>query len=1204
MTQPLLLEELSIVRLAGIDEPFAVQSLSPGVNLVFGPNASGKSSLIRAIELVLWPPLHKRPLVTISARFHLAGDTWEIRVDGDSTRALRNGAPASVPVLPSPELRHRYRLSLHDLLGSESGDGGFAAAIARASVGGLDLGAAADRLGFADKPPARLQVRSDWDANRRALDNARQRARALQREAEALIELDRARADAAAAQHELTRLDAALRVCAADERLREAEDALSALPDTIDALSGREADDAEALLVAWRQLLSARARAGQQREDAQQRMRELFDVRVPAEEERLAWRALARRLREYDDQLARDQVSLASSTAEREHARPHDRLAPLDRATLETLVGFARRFERAHGALLAAEQHRDALCPGDVHGAPGEELPADSLRDLLRVLTQWLAADARESARPTAGVLWWGMLLALAVSGWVILAVRWHWAAAIGAVVAVLSVVLMRRTEPRVAPDAERLTREYTALWGSPLPAWDRDHVLAALDVVTRALAAARAREHDHVRRRDAERAVVQARAQFTPLEAERAALASRFGVVPDADAQMLPWFVHQLITWDEAHRAVIALEARIRAVQASRTDVCEELATLLAGIGESIPDSSARLEGLLDALDARTDSHREAARLRGDADRALQTMHEELAALRAAWRTLLERASIAWTELPEEMQVQHEQRLRDTVAVFELRVGQYRQFQELAQRRRDALRDHEVAAAPYQEDDTFAALTRQPPEMLRALREETATRASAYTTLVERAAALRQRVDDAKQSHDVEAALARFEESGAELARAQQASLEAMVGSALLEHVQSATRDVHRPAVFHRARELFARITHGRWQLTLEEDDAGEPTFRAIDSRTLRVCPLEELSSGTRVQLLVAVRMAFVEITEGSVRLPLFLDEALGTSDDQRAQALIDAALELVRDGRQLFYFTAQRDEVEKWRTTLTGRGLRWQEFDLAQLRRGYERDVVAPPRVHVAPAVRPALPDPERHTHEQYGAVLEIPEVRAGFTPAGATHPWYVIEDVRVLHEVLSLGVTTWGELQWYVDANGQFSESVVAPERYATALGRARLLMRAVDVLHRESRVGRGDPVDRTRLLEAGVSSERLLDAVSAVAEACSGEASALLERLDNGAAPGFGPQRVTQLRERLQQIGCLDPSPPRSANEIRLAMIAAVHHALEPGDVDGVLARIAAVRDRVMQDHVAREDTPRDRTLDPGILFPKDPKPAEQ
>ena len=54
--------ELFIERMPGIDEPFRV-AFRPGLNAVEGPNAAGKTSLVRAVRALLWPELERgRPL--------------------------------------------------------------------------------------------------------------------------------------------------------------------------------------------------------------------------------------------------------------------------------------------------------------------------------------------------------------------------------------------------------------------------------------------------------------------------------------------------------------------------------------------------------------------------------------------------------------------------------------------------------------------------------------------------------------------------------------------------------------------------------------------------------------------------------------------------------------------------------------------------------------------------------------------------------------------------------------------------------------------------------------------------------------------------------------------------------------------------------------------------------------------------------------
>src|SRR5690606_26849641 len=230
-------------------------------------------------------------------------------------------------------------------------------------------------------------------------------------------------------------------------------------------------------------------------------------------------------------------------------------------------------------------------------------------------------------------------------------------------------------------------------------------------------------------------------------------------------------------------------------------------------------------------------------------------------------------------------------------------------EYREAAQALRDAQRDSASALA------ALGASTESEPSLmdtaideLRVLHAAARDAAGEHDTLVREISSLEALVDAAKHDGDVERAQAQVAAAEDTLRDSRERDLRALVGNVLVQHVQRATRDQHRPEVFHRARELFAQVTRGHYRLEFDDSDLGEvSSFRAVDTLTGRGKSFDELSSGTRVQLLLAVRVAFVETQEHGLRLPLFLDETLGTSDDHRARAIIDAILALAEAGRQV---------------------------------------------------------------------------------------------------------------------------------------------------------------------------------------------------------------------------------------------------------------------------------------------------------
>jgi hypothetical protein len=440
----------------------------------------------------------------------------------------------------------------------------------------------------------------------------------------------------------------------------------------------------------------------------------------------------------------------------------------------------------------------------------------------------------------------------------------------------------------------------------------------------------------------------------------------------------------------------------------------------------------------------------------------------------------------------------------------------------------------------------------------------EDATRLAAeLVPLTEQVMRLRAEIDRAKQTSDVEAALAEVAAAESALRATRERDLNAIVGDLLVRHVQRVTRDQHRPAVFHRARELFAQVTRGRYRLDFDEGDA--PAFRAFDTTTGLGHDLYQLSSGTRVQLLLAVRVAFVESQEPEFRLPLLLDETLGTSDDVRAQAIIDAVITLAEGGRQVFYFTAQRDEVGKWLAALEARAAPHALIDLAAARR--QRPVDDTEIVPLAPVLLELLPEPDGCTHDDYGARLGVPPIRPGQDDVGSTPLWYLVDDLPALYELLRAGVETWGALRTLAEGGGG---GVIDPQ--SPTLARAAGLARAIEALHAEARIGRGRPVDRTALVVSGaLSSERQLEKILELAIQYEHGARPLIDALERREVSHLREHTIAALREFLERNGYVDDRPPRTSDQLRAAMLAAASaeiaaRVLGPEDVHELVRRI--------------------------------------
>lgn len=144
-----------------------------------------------------------------------------------------------------------------------------------------------------------------------------------------------------------------------------------------------------------------------------------------------------------------------------------------------------------------------------------------------------------------------------------------------------------------------------------------------------------------------------------------------------------------------------------------------------------------------------------------------------------------------------------------------------------------------------------------------------------------------------------------------AEVADAADEYVRLVLAHQLLEEQVAALRDQHQGPLLHRARELFAELTLGRYSgIDTDTDERGEPFILARDAQdALR--RVEELSTGTRDQLYLAMRLAALEqYIARNGPLPLVLDDLFVHFDDERTEAGL-RVLDSLADTTQVLLFT-----------------------------------------------------------------------------------------------------------------------------------------------------------------------------------------------------------------------------------------------------------------------------------------------------
>lgn len=161
---------------------------------------------------------------------------------------------------------------------------------------------------------------------------------------------------------------------------------------------------------------------------------------------------------------------------------------------------------------------------------------------------------------------------------------------------------------------------------------------------------------------------------------------------------------------------------------------------------------------------------------------------------------------------------------------------------------------------------------------------------------------------DGADAAQELSATVARLAELSSMWARRR-------VAVAVLERVVEQYREKHQGPVLTRASELFRRLTLGRFsRLQVGLGETRLECVEAIDGRGLE---LEHLSTGTRMQLFLALKLASLEqYLETAPPLPLLLDDVLVEWDDERSRVALEILAEF-SERVQILLFTHHGRDV-----------------------------------------------------------------------------------------------------------------------------------------------------------------------------------------------------------------------------------------------------------------------------------------------
>jgi hypothetical protein len=1124
----------------GIDDPFVLEGLERDLQLVIGPNASGKSTLCRAVRALLWPDVNADERISVTADFHEQDDVLQVARERRKVRWQKNGLEADAPELPGPHVARCFTVGIRDLIAlhGETTDAEIALEIGRQMSGGYDLGAVEEAC-FRVSDRRGANAEKNLGAENRGLQEIKNRQRELAEQESSLLQLGSELESARRARREIDLLVKARDLARARSELEVLNGELGAFPPGMERIGGDEGERLE-------DLRKDREAAGRRIESCERNIAAAIEEQAGcalpggavAQSEMDAWTERARNLERLEAEIRTSRRTRGEAAGRLQAAREAMDPAPpeqgqprLDADALRGIDAFLDRAARLQKERAGLRAERERL------GADRERASRSTIERGIQALRSWLVAAAAKSPAETGSDRkgWLAAAALTLVTGLAALLVEpWLGAALIGLGAGLLAARLRPGGTPATVDDPERHRRDFEQLGLSLPESWSAEEVGRRVRQLEDELAEAVLAE-----RRRAVLQALQAREkeldeQERKHAEERVRIASATGLDPGLDDLTLAVCAQRVSAWTQARGELRKNEEVLRDLERTRSESLRQLNAFIARHGGKAAADAAEATSRVADISSRSDRYRAA-------ERAKAVESEALPGLKADIADLERRAERFWSDLGIE---------RDDDDTLRNRLDNLERFAALTGR---------AQALRAKTRETEAELTGT-PELLRLSMEETGERiaraeqrAARYGELENRRGRIENGVEAARAGDDMERALAAVEAAAGELAEQRDDALRRTAGRFLLRNVRDRYDRESQPEVLQRARELFGRFTHHRYRLLVDEEK-DRPTFRALDTVSNTGKPLSELSDATRIQLLLSARIAFANQVERGARLPLFLDEVLTTSDPERFRAVAAVLVSMMRDEeRQVFYLSANPADAVHWNEVLSEHGIDpVTPIDLLEVRRLQGAPI--DPGAYGAPPLR-AVPEPGDLAAEQYAERLGVPRFDPS-QPLTRLHLYYLLrDDLALLHSLLRARIETVGQWRAMPSAGGR---SALAP---GSGAGKLDLRIDLAESFVEHYRIGRGRKIDAEVLQEAGVSST-FLERLAELAGDLGGDAERFMASLHekrDSRTHRFRDNQREEVHEYLVANGYIDERPVLDESGLRTGVLSAMTRHIQRGAV---------------------------------------------
>lgn len=1155
--EQLVFQQLSIRRLPGMSHGVQTYAdFSPHINLIIGPNGAGKTSTAKTMLDLIWK---KGSDETVAhGMVTLGGREWELTVDSRRAASTSNGLADALPGIPSLEGQKRYFLAAHDLVAAVDDD--LARLVVTASTG-YDLATADRTLRYGlGGITTNTGLYREYNGARKAYDELLASQEALNRHRGKLGELLLEKQEAERAGLMLQWDAKLLELLRARESLAEAKGQIETMPGVIAQLSGEEFNELTALT---RQITDFGKRIDDKNGIISAAEGRIISLNLPETGLREGLLAelegkisqLAGLEREIlgDERTVAEAVSLEEAALKKLGWEPGDEdwegvswgdLDELDKALQQYHQHLSRK-----GAIEALVKAFDESRPVD------NPAGAENLLLGIRALTAWLK-EIREKGRKEAPL--WSIWL---LSGLAVLTVSAVMMLGKIGVVGVLLIigaailVYVAASRPRNASAGPDRRKEFELLGLDTFSDWTEAAVSDRLTELAGQLNAARWQQTVTSQVKVYRNELTVEQNELNKLLLLYDGLRAKLALVPGIPVDDIRsydgmyWFVHNGVAWCERHAERLGFQTvQTKRVEQSRNllrEVNDLFAEALAGpVNDSVAATALRQR-----LDTARDVWRDAKTVIANARKDIE---ETLGQLQTVKDTAAELYAKVQVDAGSDEQVRE---ICSKVVGYRLAVAQLERMAAVAEAYQTEVRTSPLFSTMGSEVESI-----QRPQVEERMKD-LEIQAEKYDSISTEIESIRADIRLAEGGSTLEAALKQVDDSVADLEIEYDNRLAAATGRLLTNALKKQSDERDRPPVFRSADAMLSRITLGRYRLRLRDGD--QPTFGAWDTVESQWKELRQLSSGTRIQLLLCVRLAFLEAQEETVSLPIMADELMSSSDPLRTRATMETLTEICREGRQIFYFAPQEDIVARWSAFLADKSdLSMKVFALTrQQNEAYGADLM-PPTPNIAGAhLLGEVPLVDDLDHAAYGARLTPGRFDPMIDSPERLHIWYLFDDPHIVHALLKKGLNHWSQVASYVGASGTIEGLDTATMEDARA--KASVLERFLELY----RQGRNYPIDRSVLVKSGAVSDQYLDPMVEILERNGGDPVRLMDALEAGGVFRLSTKRKELLKAYLIDEGYISTDNRIDDQDIWVLLLAFISQTcISDESARGFIARV--------------------------------------